>query len=610
MLPVTICLAAALALSPPKPAPALSYLVRIDPTDLTGFNVTLRLTGPPPSVQLAMAIHPEYNDRFWRYVRNLRAVSKSGRTLAITQERENAWRLSTDGSETIVSYRIELPRENPVNRAAWHSTIRADGAALNSVDTFMYLPEFPRAPLSVTFDVPADWEFAIPLTPSERAVPVTTTGRPARQISFTGDAATVLDAPMMLGHFRTWSFDIAGVAHDVKYWPLPNATPFDTAAFVDGIAKVAREAVSIFGKPPYSRYHFLIQDGAWGALEHANAVTIGMPSAQLAKDSRAYLSEVAHEFFHSWNLVRLYPEGRGKLSDRDTEHATGLWLSEGVTIYYSDVLLVRAGLPEGGKTRRESLAELLEWYFGNPGNARISPELASSRAVDTTGTSGDLSPNYYTQGQLLGTALDIIIRDSTRGRRGLDDFMRSMYARFALRRGFTSEDVERTASSVCGCNLRRFFDDHVRNSRPIDINRYLSSIGLRAVIDTVPAADSAGTRSPDTRVWAYPPRRGGRMRVMIQDPSSAWAKAGLRTGMELIAFNNTPVDSFPDFRRAIRSVKLGDVVPVEILSDGAPRRILVPVTGYDRVRARVEDLPASSPAQRERRSLWLEAMPR
>jgi predicted metalloprotease with PDZ domain len=297
------------------------------------------------------------------------------------------------------------------------------------------------------------------------------------------------------------------------------------------------------------------------------------------------------------------------LSDRDPEHSTGLWLSEGVTMYYADALLERAGFPERGMSRANLVAEELESYYGNPGNRLISPEVASERAVDTTGINGDFQPNYYVQGRLIGTALDLIIRDSTNGRRGLDDLMRALYSRYAMKRGFTTDDVEHAASEVCACNLHPFFDDYVRNARSPDFDRYFRSIGLQVVADTIPAADSTGTRLPDIRVWAYAPKKGGRMRVMIQDPTSVWAKAGLHTGDEIVSFNTAPVDSSQDLRRAIRALRLGDVVPVSIVRGGRPALVNVRVTGYDRVRVRIVEAPDATPPQRERRRLWLSASP-
>jgi predicted metalloprotease with PDZ domain len=590
-----------------KPTPRVYYAIAIDSADLSGFDVTMRIEGAPRSIRLAMAIHPEYNDRFWRYLRNLRAISMGKPTpLTFAAESENAWRVQTRNGYAIVQYRIELPHENPTNRPVWHTTLRADGASINTTDTFVYLTDFPHAPIDISVSVPRSWRDAVDL-PQDNGV-LLAGGRPLQ--TYHTDPATLLDSPMLFGSaLRNWVFDIDGVPHSVVYWPLPNAIPFDTVQFVHTIANVSHEAASVFGQPPYSHYTFLLEDGAWGALEHANSVSIGMPSGDLAKDPRAYLGELAHEFFHTWNLVRLYPEGRGTLSERDPEHSTGLWLSEGVTMYYADALLHRAGFPERGLSRSDLLAEELESYYGSPGNMLISPEVASAQAVDTTGISGDYNVNYYVQGRLIGTVLDLIIRDSTRGRRGLDDLMRALYSRYAMKRGFTSADVERAASETCGCNLRSFFENHVRNARPLDFDRYLGSIGLKAIIDTIPAADSTGTRFPDMRVWAYPPKAGGRMRIRIEDPSSVWAKAGLHTGYELVAFNGAPIDSFPDFRRAFRTVKLGDLVPVSIIRGRTPSIVNVRVTGYDRVRVRLVDLPDATPAQRERRRLWLSASP-
>ena len=612
MIPVQLCLIAALASTlgadgAAKREPRIYYSIAIDSTDLSGFDVTMQIEGAPRSIRLAMAIHPEYNDRFWRYMRGLRATAMGKPVpLAFAMEAENRWRVQTRNGYAFVHYRIELPRENPTHRPVWHTALRADGASINPIDTFLYLPDFPHAQIDITLSVPRSWGDIIDL-PSDHALHF---DEYRTWQVFHTDAVTLFDSPLLFGsQLRMWIFDIDGTPHTVAYWPLPNATPFDTAQFVDAITKVARQAASVFGRPQYSHYMFLLEDGAWGALEHANSVTIGMPSSDLAKDPRMYLAELAHEFFHTWNLVRLYPEGRGTLSDRDPEHTTGLWLSEGVTMYYADALLHRAGFPERGMSRSDLLAEELESYYGTPGNMLISPELASARSVDTTGINGDYEVNYYVQGRLIGTALDLIIRDSTNGRRGLDDLMRALYSRYAMKAGFTSSDVERSASETCGCDLHRFFIDHVRNARPLDFDRYLASIGLRMVVDTVPAADSAGARLPDIRVWAYPPRKGGRMRFMIDDPSTTWGEAVLHTGDEIVAFNGAAIDSFPDFRRAIRAIQLGDVVPVSILRGQTPSLVSVRVTGYDRVRVRIIDAPGATPAQRERRRLWLIASP-
>ncbi|HEY4735679.1 MAG TPA: hypothetical protein VIH53_14160 [Gemmatimonadaceae bacterium] len=591
----------------------VNYELAVDARDSTSVRVRMQIGPSPRSVRVGMAVHPEYDDRFWRFISDWE-ISGVDKTALLQVDRENVWRVISHAGHAYLNYRIQLPGESSSYRPVWHTAIRADGGSINPVDTFLYLPDVPQSEVKVSLSLPGKVFWDVPATPRTDfgTFSVTRLGGPTQPRANSGtiaetDFRTLLDSPILYGNsLREWEFSIDGIPHTVVYWPLPNATAFDTARFVAAIEKVAREAVAVFGKPPYPHYNFLIEDGAWGALEHRNSVTLGMPSRDLAGDPLMYLPELAHEFFHAWNLMRLYPEGRGGgPSVEKPAHATGLWLSEGVTIYYADALTRRAGFPEDNKSRTDLLAEELESYYANPGNTRMSPEVASARAVDTTGINGDYDPDYYSQGRLIGTALDLIIKDSTHDERNLDDLMRALYSRFADKRGFTTTDVQNAANDVCGCTLDRFFDDHVRHSRPIDFTRYLSSIGLRAIVDTIPATDSAGTSLPDTRVWAYPPRSGGKMRVWIQDPSSVWGRAGLHTGMELLAFNNAPIDSFPRFRRALRTVKLGQVVPVDIIRDGAPARINVSVTGYARPRVRIVDDPTASPAQIRKRGIWL-----
>ena len=101
------------------------------------------------------------------------------------------------------------------------------------------------------------------------------------------------------------------------------------------------------------------------------------------------------------------------------------------------------------------------------------------------------------------------------------------------------------------------------------------------------------------------------MRVRIMDPRTVWTSAGIHTGMEWGSLNRIQIDSFPDFRRAIRSIRLGDVVPAEVFVpvDRTPRHLTVSVPGYERTRARVVEIPGATPAQLERRQRWLSAAP-
>ncbi|MFL5545464.1 MAG: hypothetical protein ACJ792_12205 [Gemmatimonadaceae bacterium] len=594
-----------------KQGPVVAYTVTIDPRDTTSISVAMVIqAATTPDTRVAMAVHPEYNDRFWRYVRDLRA-DVDGKPVVITPLTDHSWRVPTPIGKhrTTIQYRIQLPVESATSRPVWHTTVRSNGASLNSTDTFFYLPDFPRSLVTVALRIPDNWQVRTGLTCVIERIASGTKSCAGESAPI--DATTLLDSPILLGDLHTWSFSVNGIPHRVVYWPLPNATPFDTTRFVDAIERFTRQSFALFGKSPYSSYTFLIEDGAYGGLEHVNSVSIGARSSILATDPLAESGEIAHEFFHTWNLVALNPRGLLLATAEPPTHTRELWWSEGVTMYYVETLLRRAGIPEGGKSRQLELQEEIDTFYGNSGNEHVSPERGSWASIDPPDLStGDYLSNYYTQGRLIAYALDLVIADSTAGRKGIDDVMRLLYDRFARKSAFTGVDIERAVHDACQCNVHQFFEDHVRDAKPIDFNELLTPLGLRVVLATARVADTSGTPYPDLRISAYTPPNGGRMRVRIMDPRTVWTSAGLHTGMEWVSLNRIPIDSFPDFRRAIRSIRLGEVVPADVVRAGLPVHLDVRVGPYDRVRARVVEIPGATTAQLERRQRWLSAAPR
>jgi predicted metalloprotease with PDZ domain len=275
-------------------------------------------------------------------------------------------------------------------------------------------------------------------------------------------------------------------------------------------------------------------------------------------------------------------------------------------MYYADLLLRRAGLVR--TPRLDVLRDQVAAYLDNPGNARISPERASWTTGDPPGTNGGFTADHYRQGTMIATVLDLAIRDSTGGRRTLDDVMRAMVAEHPAPRGFTGRDVERVAGRVCGCRLHGFFERHVRGSTLLDFAPALRSLGLRARVTLEPVVDAAGRPEPDLRVWAYVLRGEEEARFEITDPRSAWAKAGLQTGDRIVAIGGTAVEGRRAALNAIRSLRAGGRVRVDFVrGDRAMSTEVAAGAGYSTTRVAFEDLPRVTPAQRAARARWLAA---
>jgi predicted metalloprotease with PDZ domain len=575
--------------------PIVSYRLRVDPKDLAGFTVEMRVRNAPDTIRLAMAAHPEYDDRYWRYLTGLRAEMRAGANVPVRED-SALWRLVTRGGEAIVHYRIQLPVPEESPRAAWRPFLTTTGGLVGGPHAFLYVVGATLAPSHVTLELPSEWGIATGMTPTTDA-----------RTFFAPTVDALIDSPMLVGRFRRWGFTIDGVPHHVVYWPTPDATPFDTIALVSGVEAIARQAIALFGRAPYRDYTFIYQDGAYGALEHRSSVTLGAPSAELARGLRSALGETAHEYVHTWNLMRIRPDEYGDVSYRTQKPVAGLWFSEGLTMHYADLLQRRAGLPTSDSTLIAHLEMLIARYLASPGNARFSAEAVSRVAYNAEpGALGDYSASVHLVGELLGNVLDLIIRDATANRRSMDDVMPLMLERYSGVRGFTGRDVERTVSDVCGCEVSGVFDRYVRSAGPIDFDRYLALAGLRTEVSSMPALDREGRPLVDLRMRAFSPGEGKPLRMLVVNPSSAWGRAGLHTNDQLLSIDGKRVSLWPEVRAAVSAARLGDTLRFEVKrSNGATEVARVAMSGYNRPVVRIVELPGATPRQQAVRAAWL-----
>ena len=576
--------------------PRISYKIRVDAADLSGFDVEMRVRGTGDTVRIAMASHPEYDDRYWRYVENLTAESR-GVSLRVKSEESALWRVVAPGGDLTVKYHIHLPPQDTPTRAAWKPFLSPTGGLVGDLHSLMYVVGAASSPAHVTLDLPNGWESASGLEPTKDP-----------KTFAASSVELLLDSPIVIGRFRHWEFKVKGVAHTIVYWPQTNAAAFDTVAFVAGIKRLVTETLKIFAKPLYRSYMFLYEDGAYGALEHLNSVSIGATSQNLAQGFTDVFGTTAHEYFHTWNLMHVRPVERVGLRYRPASPTGELWWSEGVTIYFSDLLLRRAQLPVYDSTRVAHLERYIEAYLLTPGYSRNSAERVSRASDDPLGLGDDFASTHL-QGNLLGTMLDLMIREATHGQRSLEDVMRMLSERFGPQHGIAGRDIEQALHEACACDAHTFFEAHVRGARPIDFDQYLRIIGMRTQVSWSPAVSSDGKPQPDIRLSAFNTADNPGLRLHLSNPASVWGRAGLHTGDQLVSLDGQPVATSTDFRSRLGRLHIGDTARVEIRRNGALSQVSVSINGYDRPIVRVVEIVDATPEQVRLRKQWLTAAP-
>jgi predicted metalloprotease with PDZ domain len=484
----------------PAPAPPVVYTVRFPETAKNYALVEAVVpTGKQASLELMM---PVWTPGFYRVedyagrVQSLSVRGTGGAALAAEKVAKNRWRVQTGGAATVlVSYKLSCTR--PWVTGNW---VGADLAVLNGGPSFLTPVEKAKRPYEVRLELPPAWKQS--MTGLEAAPG----GRPHHYRA--ADYDTLVDSPILAGNLAVTEFEVDGSRHLLA---AGGATAhWDGARAAAGLRKIVEEHRRLWGPLPFKRYVFLFvvrEKGGGGGLEHANSALIfANAAAPRGKGPDvSWLMFVSHEYCHAFNVKRLRPAELTSFDYERPPRTTGLWVSEGLTTYYGDLLVCRAGLcgADGFLARLSGHIDRLQ---KTPGRLVQTLE-QSSYDVWTSSMSGvgggPRTVSYYVKGPVVGFLLDAKIRRATNGARSLDDLMRLAYRRYGGERGFTAEQFRRAAEEVAGADLKGAFRKWLATAEELDYTEALEWFGLRFA----PGGGAAKTWRLEVRPGATPAQR-------------------------------------------------------------------------------------------------------
>ncbi|MDQ2920388.1 MAG: peptidase M61, partial [Acidobacteriota bacterium] len=408
---------------------------------------------------------------FERHVQDFAATDAAGQALQWEKVNKNSWRVVTKGSaEWRATYRVyanELSvRTNELN---------SDHAFWNNAALLMYLEGFLSAPSTLHILAPQPWKVATPL-PIE----------PGPKNTFRAENFDVLyDSPVEASNFKTLSFEVKGIPHRIV---IDGEGNYDPARVQADVKKIVEAAVELMGgEIPYRSYTFFLhlRSNTGGGLEHLNSTALGWRRFGFKPEAgyRGFLTLVAHEFFHLWNVKRIRPDALGPFDYTKENYTKLLWVAEGITSYYENVIVRRAGLISD-KDFLASSARAFQDLQNVPGRLVMSTEEASFDAwikyyrQDENSVNSQVS--YYDKGAILGLLLDLEIRKQSKGTKSLDDVMHYLYTEFYKKdRNYTPKDFQTTSEMMAGSSLEQFFAKYVRGREELDYNSALAAAGLR-----------------------------------------------------------------------------------------------------------------------------------
>lgn len=555
----------------------MSIHYTIVPDDLAGhlFRVTLRVDRPDPAgqvLQLPAWIPGSYMLReFARHIVQIHA-SSDGRPVRLTKQDKHTWRAAPCKQPLLIEYQVY----------AWDMSVRSahldqTHGFFNGTSVFLRAAGHEAARHVVDIQKPSQadcrkWRVATTL-PTLKAKPYGFGTYVAQ------DYDELIDHPVELGDFAKIDFKVHGIPHEfVLTGVVPNV---DLKRIAKDLQKICAYQVALFEpstrRAPVQRYLFLttaIGDG-YGGLEHRASTALlcsrnDLPIKGNNESSDAYVTFLglcSHEYFHTWNVKRIKPDAFVNYDLQQENYTPLLWFFEGVTSYYDDLVLLRTGLIDE-KRYFGMISKVLNGVLRGAGRFKQSLAESSFDAWSKYYRQDENSPNaivsYYTKGSMLALTLDLAIRQSTSGKKSLDDLMRLLWREFGrdfyaskgakARRGVNDQHLLQAVESLCGTSMQAFFDRYIYGTKELPLAQALPAFGVQLTDQrkTVKPAIGAKLRS-----------EGGDCRLAQVYAGGAAHRAGMSAGDTLVAIDGirvTAVDTQTNLSRLLMRYEVGSDV--------------------------------------------------
>ncbi|MEM9409027.1 MAG: M61 family peptidase, partial [Acidobacteriota bacterium] len=405
------------------------------------------------------------------------AADANGEPLTVRKSEKSTWKVTVPRRGPVrVSYSIYA---NELRLRTRH--VDATHAFLSGSSVFLYSPSTRALPVRVEFDLPEGWRIAGGL---ERV----------------GDDAVVapnydvlVDSPIEVGEHDVYTYEQNGKSYEIVVWPAGVA--LDQENLLEDFAEITDEHYDIFGDAPFDRYVFLLHasSGAGGGTEHLNS-TIMQTSLEAVEGSfersdpyLRLLGLTSHEFFHTWNVKALRPDGIQPYDYQRENYSTLFWVAEGTTSYYGPLTLARRERFEVKKYLKD-LSGSIDGVRNRPGS-RVQSVAESSfdawvKFNKPSPNSGNTTVSFYRRGALVSLVFDAWVRRESAGSSSLDQVLRTLYERHPLESGgFTEADLRRALQEAAGSDPSELFERYVHGTDELPLEEALATFGLELLLE-------------------------------------------------------------------------------------------------------------------------------
>jgi predicted metalloprotease with PDZ domain len=556
----TAAFGAKISYSLKMPRPQNHYFqVEMQVTQLKQKTATVKLPVWAPGSYLVR--------EFSRHLNQVKAYSLQGAALPVIKKTKNAWEIDLKGQTAFVVkyevYAFELSVRT--------SFLDETHGFVSGPSMFMYLDGHKETGGELLVQPHSSFKrISTGLTQKSDV-------KQGNNQTFTFDNYDQLvDSPIEIGNQYEFEFEAAGIKHTVAMYGEGN---FDPERLKEDMAKIVEEETKVVGVNPNRRYVFIVHNvvGGDGGLEHCNSSVLSVDRWTYGGSNYInFLNLVAHEYFHLWNVKRIRPIELGPFNYDQEVYTNYLWVMEGFTSYYDELILRRCGFYSQEEMLKK--IQIAVNYVESSVGARVQPVAHASfdawiKAYRPNENSSNTTMTYYSRGLIIASVLDAMIIKQSNGKECLDHFMKDLYETYYVgkNRGFTDAEFKACLTKHTGQDMAEFFLKYIDGTDVIPYSMYFLPLGVEV-------SDVGGVKPV---FGANVSEEGGKVIIKSIRANSSAEDAGLSVNDEVIACMNYRVDkSMLD--ALMNGAAVGDEFELTISRDKLMRKVLVKIIGQKR----------------------------
>jgi len=415
----------------------------------------------------------------------------------------------------------------------------------------------------------------------------------------------LVDSPFLISNHKIISFKLKNKTHEIALYGKGNV---NEKKLEEDFKKIILTTSKIFGDMPYNKYLFIILmlDNKSGGLEHLNSTTV-QADRWIFSDKKLYnkfLSTVAHEYFHTWNIKRIRPIKLGPFDYNMENYTTELWVSEGLTSYYDNLILLRSKILN------------INEYFDFVSDDINSFEMKFGKNIQTLSESSfdswikyyrqneeshNTIVSYYSKGSAIGLLLDITLIVKTNGMLKLDNVFSELYRIYNLNPniGFKKKEFRHICEQFAGEKLDYIWR-YVDSTDPIDYNYFLKEVGYSFKKEI-----NEDNEKSNTPFLGFEINNSSNPIVKTILRDSPAFNSGLNVFDEIIAINDTRINN-TTLQERINDLKIGKEVEFLISREGILKKLILVPIKYNNSKYNFTKNEKTNQKNKEMFNVWLD----